>query len=569
MSYKALQLALFTNDIERVKPIDKIVSPLGWQLNAAVMHKQPIQWITEQSVELILLDLDMSNSINLVSSLNRCQPNVPIIVIASSESEDLAQDALLVGAKDIISLPLHAKQLMAAMHQAIGERSTTVSNIIPNFDDVPAIPMNRAGKLGSGSAQKPAVQNVAEPVLAPVAMAQEDSEMAEIQIGNAVQPLIQGNVPNVVSQTMQQVALDQAAIESVTTLEPIHEAANGSDTSENGHIEAVTAASTALGSVDAPHREPTSHRMPNIEPRADIAESAAGNIASAPTYPATPQQQPAQPITTSQPIFTGKTTAIVSLRGGIGRSTIATNLAVAIAQKQNGSVTLIEAHHGLSNLSLMLHVHPQRTLATIENEHTIDSDIIRGYLQQHTSGVNVLCAPTEIDDMVELAPDTWGHLLNTASRLAPHMIIDTSSAADSALTEVLIKADEILIVADPDIAGLRSATGLYQNIFSEPSITGQINILINRVGVNGGLDEKTLQKQLGQDATVSLPYDPALTTYALNRGIPFVQSHPRALLSKRIAQLADFIIDDSPTATNQSTNGKPATKSSFMSFLGR
>lgn len=188
----------------------------------------------------------------------------------------------------------------------------------------------------------------------------------------------------------------------------------------------------------------------------------------------------------------------------------------------------------------MLHLHPQRTLATIEDERTIDYDIIRGYLQQHTSGVNVLCAPTEVDDMLELMPDTWNHLLDTTSSLSPHMIVDTSSAADGALTEVLMRADEILIVADPDIASLRSATALYKNVFAEPAIGGQIHMIINRVGVNGGLDEKTIQKQLGQETVVSLPYDPALTTYAMNRGIPFVQSHPPRAIEQTYCTASQF-----------------------------
>lgn len=567
MSYKALQLALFTNDIECIKPIEKIVSPLGWQLVAAVMQKQPIQWILEQSVELILLDLGIPNSIELVGSLSRCQPSVPIIVLTTSDNRKQIENARMAGAKNALPLPVNAKQLMAAMHRAIGERATTVSNIIPNFDEITVAGAGKNNGVVSAVATGSAMPSEIVPASAIGKQAQ--AIMQAPSHGDLAQPLIHDDIVDAVSDLAVEVP-----ILSYTDNEPALEIENGI---EHNAVQ-TTAVVPPVASAASPQGETTNHRMRTNEQQvAAIAQAvspaANGNsanmVAQQPQNSKPPRLQPAETHTTTQASFKGKVTAVVGLRGGIGRSTIATNLAIAIAQKQGGNVTLVEAHHALSNLSLMLHLHPQRTLATIEDEHTIDYDIIRGYLQQHTSGVNILCAPTEVDDMVELMPTTWSHLIETASRLAPHMIVDTSSAADGALTEVLVKADEILIIADPDIASLRSATALYQNIFSEPAIAGQINIVLNRVGVNGGLDEKTLRKQLNQETIVSLPFDPALTTYAINRGIPFVQSHPRSLMTKRIVQLADFIIGEPAPSMSQPANGKPATKSSFMSFLGR
>lgn len=567
MSYEVLQLALFTNDIEQVKPIEKIVSPLGWQLMAAVTQKQPIQWILEKKVELILLDLDMPNGIHLISSLIRCQPSVPILVITSEESRDKVEDAMAAGAKDFINYPVNAKQLMASLHRAIGERSTTVSNIIPDFDDIPAdMPKVRNGNRVTDPIQTRAPM----PMEKKVAPSREEHSWEEHAI--SAQDAAEHNLAG------------SELFDHVEVARPLKSAQSiNAPKNEPPQVQTPSRTQIATPAVAIRGQGQTNHRAPSVPPpqepmvqptqaRANVPQTAHRNIRVE-----SPQTMHIQSnygvaeygMTTMVPSIQGKTTAIVSLRGGIGRSTIAANLAVAIAQKKAGGVTLVEAHHGLSNLSLMLHLHPQRTLATIENEHTIDYDIVRGYLQQHTSGVNVLSAPTEIDDMVELAPDTWSHLLSITTGLAQHTIIDTAAAADSALTEVLMKANEILVVTDPDIASLRSASSLYQNIYTEPSISGQMHLIINRVGVNGGLDEKAIQKQLGQQAIASLPYDRSLTTYAMNRGIPFIQSHPRALLSKRIQALAAKIFESSAGAGQQAVAHEPAAKSSFMSFLGR
>jgi len=625
MSYEVLQLALFTNDIERVRPIEKIVSPLGWRLIAAVMQKQPVQWILEQKVELILLDLELQNSTQLISSLLRCAPSTPILAVTSENSIDKIHDAIEMGAKDFITYPVNAKRLMAALHSAIGERSTTVSNIIPIFDETtPSKPQNGYLKDIGLATSMPAhrkrakdIEDVNEQFVLDEIEA-ETYEAEAVEFEDAIAEIARARVPiteNAIAENLlendsistlsvnpdapdelthespnthqaepalvqQTVSAESKLVQQSASVQPAQMRKVVDIVEDHQMQKAITpqAATADLDMVNSklPQVEYATSKSTAIEDNYEIAggngqqhlNGVTRSPSSSPVHaPSMPPQQ-VMGVATSMPTPQGKITAVVSLRGGIGRSTIATNLAVAVAQRGHGNVTLVEAHHGLSNLSLMLHLHPQRTLATLENEHTIDHDIVRGYLQQHTSGVNILAAPTEIDDMIELAPETWNHLLNITSGLAYHTILDTSSSADSALTEVLIKADEILVVTDPDIASLRSATALYKNIYTEPSISGQMRLVINRSGINGGLDEKTIQKQIGHEAIVSLPYDPALTTYAMNRGIPFVQSHPRALLTKRIQELAEKIFEPDGMMGQQMMK-KPATKSSIMSFLGR
>lgn len=244
--------------------------------------------------------------------------------------------------------------------------------------------------------------------------------------------------------------------------------------------------------------------------------------------------------------------AVVGLRGGVGRSTIATNLAVAIQQRDIGNVTLVEAHHSLSHLALMLHLHPRNTLAGLNDDVKVDADIVEGHLQTHGSGISVLAAPAHLDDLVELSGDRWHEVLKLVKQISPIVIVDTAAATDVALLETLVVADNILVVLNPDIASLRSATALIKNLYNEPDVSGTIEVVLNRAGVGGGLDESTIRKQLGHELAISLPDDTGLATYAMNRGIPFVTSHARSLLTKRIFSLADKLVGPA-TSKNEST----------------
>ncbi len=119
-------------------------------------------------------------------------------------------------------------------------------------------------------------------------------------------------------------------------------------------------------------------------------------------------------------------------------------------------------------------------------------------------------------------------------------MVDTSAYADSVLSEVLTAADEIIVVCGPDILSMRSTMSLLETLRSErDNVRGRVQLVLNRAGVRGGLEESTLQKQLREKIAVSFTDDAPLATYALNRGVPFVLSHARSALTRSIQTLVD------------------------------
>jgi pilus assembly protein CpaE len=246
---------------------------------------------------------------------------------------------------------------------------------------------------------------------------------------------------------------------------------------------------------------------------------------------------------------TGKLIAIASIRGGVGRSTIAANLAITLRQRVGADVILAETHLLLSHLTLMLNIHPRHTLASLANVE-IDRDIVQGVLQAHTSGIRILAAPTELAHIVDLPAQTWQTVLPLLTEAAPYVIADTAAAADDTLSEILMTADEIVLVMTPDILSLRNTFNLVNTLRTETNVRAHLHIVLNREGVRGGLDLAVIEKQLGQKLAVTIPDDAPLATYALNRGVPFIGSHPHSLLSRRINFLADLLIQQNRPVFN-------------------
>lgn len=239
----------------------------------------------------------------------------------------------------------------------------------------------------------------------------------------------------------------------------------------------------------------------------------------------------------------GRLVAVVGLKGGVGRTTVAVNMTVALRQRVDKEVVLVEAHHSLSDLSLMLNLLPRHTIANLAQEHNIDLDVIQGLLQSHASRIKVLAAPQDITDLVELPVESWRQILTLLLESTAYVVVDTGPVGDAVLSEVLTMADDIVVVTGPDLAGLRSAVVLLKALDAEEEIHARTHVVLNRAGVRGGVDESACAKQLGEPIAAALPDDPALATFALNRGVPFVLSHPRAILSRKVQELAEKVFE--------------------------
>ncbi|HIB89023.1 TPA: MinD/ParA family protein [Candidatus Poribacteria bacterium] len=245
-----------------------------------------------------------------------------------------------------------------------------------------------------------------------------------------------------------------------------------------------------------------------------------------------------------------RTIAVTGGKGGVGKTNVATNLAIAMAQLGK-RVGILDADLGLANVDVMLHVNPRYTLKhVVTGEKKIEDIIVKGPL-----GISVIAGSSGIKTMADLPVQIHKKLIGELHRLnnlIDILIIDTPAGIGNNVLSFVLAADEILAVTIPDPMAYTDAYALIK-VISRWRQDAQINLLINMVRTAAQAREvaeilKTVVRKynlpLGKISYAGyIPYDSKIKNSLLNRKqTPFMLANPDSLSVKCIQVIAKRMI---------------------------
>ncbi|QDU16202.1 CobQ/CobB/MinD/ParA nucleotide binding domain protein [Gimesia maris] len=219
---------------------------------------------------------------------------------------------------------------------------------------------------------------------------------------------------------------------------------------------------------------------------------------------------------------TATTIAFLSNKGGVGKSTLAVNVATRLAQKHPGDVLLIDASLQMGVCAPMLNLRPETSLIdAIRERQRLDSTLIRQLATPHSSGLELLAAPPNAVAALEIDDQLMTRVLNLARRTYRYVVIDTFPLFDRIVMSVLDTTDLAFIVLDnvvPTVLSIRHLLELLDNI-GHPEVRQRI--VVNRMtSVTGHPTVQDIQITLGRPIDYVFPYDKQALT-AANLGQPF------------------------------------------------
>jgi pilus assembly protein CpaE len=235
--------------------------------------------------------------------------------------------------------------------------------------------------------------------------------------------------------------------------------------------------------------------------------------------------------------------ALWGSKGGVGTTTIATNLAIALQSVTAKRVTLFDASLLAGTLGVMLNMEPRHTLADLLTRvDDLDYELLSSVVAEHSSGVRVLLSPQWSTNGHGPQPEQLAQILAWLQQANDYVVVDTSPSLDQATSRVLQLSHQVLVVLTPQMSSLRNARLFLREVETWDQMSQKVMLLLNRYPVKGGLPLKSIQQALGKEFVAQVPDDERLVTYSINRGIPLMLSHPRSPVAKHVQRLAQHVI---------------------------
>lgn len=267
--------------------------------------------------------------------------------------------------------------------------------------------------------------------------------------------------------------------------------------------------------------------------------------------------------------WVSKVITIFGAKGGIGKTTLATNLAVKLAESGK-KVALIDLDLQFGDVPIFLDIEPKDTIAELVQESfTIDS--VRSYMTIHASGVHVLSAPKSPEYADLISAEKVQALLSLMRSYYDYVIIDTAPNFSEVTITALESSSQILFVSGLDISLLRNSK-LSLSLLNSLQQADKIKLVVNRVMEMSSISVSEIQSILGYPIWATLPSDYKVAVTALNRGVPFITSNPTCRLAASIALIAETILQgergtEETTATPQAVKKRLEKKLDFSGLF--
>ena len=258
---------------------------------------------------------------------------------------------------------------------------------------------------------------------------------------------------------------------------------------------------------------------------------------------------------------TGKIITFFSPKGGVGRTTISTNLAVALHQLTNKPVVLVDGSLPFGDIAVILNMSPKaKTIADlIGSFETADSDVIESILVQHSTGIKVMLAPPTPESTELITGAHMKHVLELLRERYAYIVVDTWPSFQEQVITMLDVADVILTLMTLEITSLKNVRVFMEVVEKLGYDEAKVQLVANRNDSSGGIKASDVEASLGRKIPHTIVSDGRTLVLAVNRGVPFVISHKDSQVAKDIFALAQRVISAeavaSPTAKQAPARG--------------
>ncbi|NIM98996.1 MAG: AAA family ATPase [candidate division Zixibacteria bacterium] len=238
----------------------------------------------------------------------------------------------------------------------------------------------------------------------------------------------------------------------------------------------------------------------------------------------------------------GRIISVFSKKGGLGVTTLAVNLGVALSQTDNSKAALLDLDLQLGDITSFLNLSPDYNILDVLNERgEVDGVKLQSCMTRHESGVFVLSEPNDPAESENVSAQQIGQVLRHLRSMFSYVVIDAPHQFDSRTLEAFELSDHIIVVLAPNISSIRAAKKALAVFKSLGYVRDKVRVIVNRAGKKDPIKADEIEKTLRYPVTWVVPNDYRAVIEAINSGVPLVSQDGKSNVAKSILGLSNDI----------------------------
>lgn len=251
-----------------------------------------------------------------------------------------------------------------------------------------------------------------------------------------------------------------------------------------------------------------------------------------------------------------RTIAVVSPKGGAGKTAIASNLAVGLADAEPGETVIVDLDVQFGDVGNAMRLAPEFTITdAVRQGDTLDATTLKAFLTAHPSGAFVLCAPETPADADIVTTEAIDRILDLLAGEFRYVVIDTGAGLDENTLAAMERATDFVLVAGTDVASARAVRKEIDAFNLLGLITQRRHLVLNRADARVGLSAEDIEGTVGLEVSVSIPSSRSVPL-SMNQGIPLLEGAQKSPVSRSLSELVRRLTGTTEPDSDASASGR-------------
>ena len=235
--------------------------------------------------------------------------------------------------------------------------------------------------------------------------------------------------------------------------------------------------------------------------------------------------------------YTGRVITIASPKGGVGKTTVSTNLAIGLTATAPQSTVLVDLDVQFGDVASALGLVPEYTLPdAVHGPASQDTMVLKTFLTQHPSGMYAVCGSESPAAGDTVTGQDVSRLLAALAREFRYVVVDTAPGLSEQTLAALDRATDVIMLSSMDVPGVRGLRKELDVLRELSMIPAGRHVVMNLADPKGGLSVRDVETAIGVGVDVVLPRS-ANVPASTNRGVPLLQSGGRDPMTKELRRL--------------------------------